>query len=42
MYVDEQALAVAALEVNSLDQDDFNAYSERQVAEDLVAILGSA
>jgi hypothetical protein len=41
MYVDEQALAIAALEVNSLDQDDFNAYSERQVAEDLVAILGS-
>ncbi len=42
MYVDEQALAVAALEVNSLDRDDFDAYSERQVAEDLVAILSSA
>lgn len=39
VLVDEDATAVVALEVNSLDEDDFDAYTDQDVAEDLVAVL---
>lgn len=42
LYVDEDAGALLGLEVNSLDEEDFADYTEQDVADDLVRILGSA
>ncbi|GAA2081639.1 hypothetical protein GCM10009821_22890 [Aeromicrobium halocynthiae] len=39
VLVDEDRTAVVSLEVNSLDEEDFEAYTDRDVAEDLVAVL---
>lgn len=39
VLVDEDRSAVVSLEVNSLDEDDFAAYTDQDVAEDLVRVL---
>ena len=42
MYVDTKAGAVAVWEVNSLDEEEFEEYSEQQAADDLMAVMGDA
>lgn len=39
MYVDEDHDAIVVLEVNSLDEDDFQSYSDDQAAQDLLEAL---
>lgn len=39
VLVDGDQSAVVSLEVNSLDEDDFEAYTDQDVAEDLVRVL---
>ncbi len=39
VLVDEGRTAVVSLEVNSLDEDNFEAYTDQDVAQDLVAVL---
>ena len=42
LYLDEDALAAVVLEINSLDESDFAAFSDQDAADALVAAMAAA